>query len=579
MSDRLSNVVLLLFAGVFIALTISSYRQKSATVDEPNHLAAGYAALKLNDYHINPEHPPLLRMWAALPLLGMRGIDPNTNSVNWLPEERGLFSHEFLYEKNNADRLLYAARFMNVLLGVLLGAILFRWARALYGPGTAVVVLALYATEPNVLAHASVVTTDLGVACFIFIAVYFLWRLSQQLTMKNLVLTAAFLAIAQVSKFSALTLWPILFALLLVRVAGRSPWPCLVGVSRELRSRTGKALAAVSVVAAVFLVSFAAVWAAYGFRYAPSPKGSGLERLLTVPSVIERIPRFAKTLNWIDDHHLLPNACTQGFLLGEGLAQERRAYLLGKFSNVGWWYYFPIAFLIKTPVALLLLFFGGLTLIVTRWDARTDNDAFLLVPVAVYMLIAMATVNLNIGVRHILPVYPFVLLIAGKAVAWLWGSHGKLLRGGLLALCLFQAQETAFAYPNYIAFFNQFVGGPSNGYKYLADSNLDWGQDLKPLKKWMDNNGVSFVNLGYFGSADPVYYGIHCSYLPPRASFSEGRDDRLQLPGYVAVSVQYLLGVSEHLPNPSPYKKLLDSEPVAVIGQSIRVYWVDRSWW
>jgi hypothetical protein len=579
MSDRLSNVLLLLFAGVFIALTVSSYRQKSATVDEPNHLAAGYAALKLNDYHINPEHPPLLRMWAALPLLAMRGIDPNTNSVNWLPEERGLFSHEFLYEKNNADRLLYAARFMNVLLGVLLGVVLFRWAWALYGPGTAVVVLALYATEPNVLAHASLVTTDLGVACFIFIGVYFLWRLSQQLTMRNLALTAAFFAIAQISKFSALTLWPILFALLLIRVAGRSPWPCFGGASLELRSRTRKTLAAVSIVAAVFLVSFAAVWAAYGFRYAPSPKGSGLERLLTVPSVIERIPRLARLLNWVDGHHLLPNACTQGFLLGHGLTQERPAYLLGKISNEGWWYYFPIAFLIKTPVALLLLFFGGVTLVVGRRDALADNDAFLLVPVAVYMLIAMTAVNLNIGVRHILPVYPFVLLIAGKAVAWLWGSHRKILRGGLLALCLFQVEEMAFVYPNHLAFFNQFIGGSQNGYKYLADSNLDWGQDLKPLKKWMDQNGVPFVNLCYFGSADPAYYGIHCSYLPPPSTFATGRDNELRLPGYVAVSVQNLLGVSVNPPRPDLYKKLREAEPVAVMGYSIRVYWVERPWW
>jgi len=578
-SERLSIGVLLLFTGVFITFTVSSYRQESATVDEPHHLLAGYAALKLGDYRVDPEHPPLLRMWAALPMLAMRHVTLDTNSVNWLPKRPDLFIHEFVYEKNDADRLLYTARFMTVLLGLLLGIVLFQWAKKLYGFATAVLVLALYTTEPSLLAHAGLVTTDFGVACFMFSALYFLWRLSQELTWKNLILFAVFFALAQISKFSALALWPMLFVLLFARVAGYQPWSCSVGGSRTLGSRTGKVLAAASIVTAACLVSFAAVWAVYGFRYSPAPAGTGVERVLAVPHVLERIPHLAAVLNWIDRHHLLPNACTQGFLLGRGLAQERPAYLMGKISNVGWWYYFPVAFLVKTPAALLLLFFGGLMLMIARRDAWTETDVFLLVPVVVYVLIAMMARNLNIGVRHILPIYPFVLLIAGGAVAWLWESGRKTLRAGLLALCLFQVEETAFAYPNYIAFFNQFVGGPQNGYKYLADSNLDWGQDLKPLKKWMDKNGVSFVNLGYFGSADPVYYGIHCSYLPPRTIFFEGRDDRLQLPGYVAVSVQYLLGVSEHLPNTSPYKKLLDSEPVAVIGQSIRVYWVERPWW
>ena len=543
-SHRSANgLVLFVFAVIFVALTVSSYTQKSATVDEPQHLTAGYVALKLGDYRVDTEHPPFLRMWAALPLLGMRNVHCDTNSAYWLPIKPAPYSHEFLYEKNDADRLLYPARFMIVLLGLLLGAILFLWAQRLYGFWPAVVVLGLYTTEPNLLAHAGLVTTDFGLTCFLFVALYFLWRSMERLTLKTLALFIVFFVLAQISKFSALVLWPMVFVLLSIRVLRNQSWACCLGFVGECRSRTDRALVAGCLFAVLVLVSYAGLWAAYDFRYAPAPEGSRLERLLAVSSMAERVPRLAKWVNWIDNHHLLPNAYTQGFLLGRALAQQRPAYLLGRISDTGWWYYFPVAFLMKTPAALLLLFFGGLALMMRR-NGPGQNAVFLLVPVAGYLCVAMMTVNLNIGVRHILPIYPFVLLIAGKAVAGLWQSRRKILRAALLLLCLFQAEETAFVYPHYLAFFNQLVGGPQNGYRYLADSNLDWGQDLKLLKQWMDKNGVQTINLSYFGHADPAYYGIHGFYLVPIPPFAEGRERGPRLPGYVAVSVQNLLGLS-----------------------------------
>jgi len=571
-------VVLIIFSVIFLTLTISSYVQKSATVDEPQHLTAGYVALKLGDYHVDGEHPPFLRMWAALPLLAMRQVNLDTKSVNWLPMKPEFFSHEFLYLKNDADRLLYPARFMIVLLGILLGGILFCWAQKLYGFGPAVIVLAFYTTEPNILAHARIVTTDLGVTCFIFATLYFLWRATQELTLKNLSGLIVFCALAQVSKFSALILWPMLFVLMLVRVLRGSAWLCCIGSQRELASRASKILAATCIAGLLLLTSFTAIWAVYGFRYSPAPENSGLVRVIAPPVMTKRVPRLAAALNWIDEHHLLPNACAQGFLLGQGMVQKRPAFLMGQFSETGWWYYFPVAFLIKTPVALLLLFLGGLVLAVGRREELADNDAFILVPLVVYLTFAM-TSHFNIGLRHILPIYPFVLLIAGKMVARLWVNRRKILYAALGALCLFQIEETALVYPHYLAFFNQFVGGPRNGYKWLADSNIDWGQDLKLLKKWMDQHDVKAINLSYFGHADPAYYGIHCFYLPPVPFFAKGRDAGPGLPGYVAVSVQNLLGLAMDPPRPDLYKKLLESEPVAVIGYSIRVYRLERPWW
>ena len=339
-----------------------------------------------------------------------------------------------------------------------------------------------------------------------------------------------------------------------------------------------KMLTSLTIGLLLFVATIVAIWAVYGFRYIPAPKGSGLIRLVTQPAMAERIPRLARVMNWVDTRHFLPNASVQGFLAGQALHQKSQAFLMGRVSNVGWWYYFPIAFLIKTPVSLLLLFFGGILLALFQRKVLMDNDLFMLLPIAVYFPIAMVS-HLNIGLRHILPIYPFVLLIAGKAVARLWMSRQKMLHIVLGALCLFQAEEVAFVYPHYLAFFNQFIGGPRNGYKYLSDSNLDWGQDLKLLKRWMDKNGVQSVNLSYFGHADPVYYGINCAYLPPTPFFAKGRDSAPRFPGYVAVSVQNLIGVALDPPHRDFYEKLLGSEPVAVIGYSIRVYWVERPWW
>ncbi len=148
--------------------------------------------------------------------------------------------------------------------------------------------------------------------------------------------------------------------------------------------------------------------------------------------------------------------------------------------------------------------------------------------------------------------------------------------GVLLAFWVF---EFARVYPHNLAFFNQFVGGPQDGYEYLLDSNLDWGQDLKPLKKWMDQQGIQQINLAYFGTADPAYYGMQCTYLPGSPFFAQNQNSLPQLPGYVAISDTVLMGVYLNPAWRAFYKPLLKMQPVADIGYSIRVYKVDNRWW
>ncbi len=577
-------ISLLGFAAIFITLTVSSYVRESATWDEPQHLAAGYSALNFHDYRTDPEHPPFIRMWAALPLLMMDDIKFDLQRIDsmapamWVLGGQFYFCHDMLYIANDADHMLYAARFMIVLLGVLLGVLVFCWAQELFGFWPAAIVLGLYTIEPNLLAHTRLVTTDFGVTCFVFGTMYFLWRTTRRLSAGNLGGLVVFFTLAQISKFSAVLLGPIVSLLLIVRVCQRSPWKTSFGRVAQLSTLLAKLAAALALFLALVVVAWAAIWAVYDFRYLPSAVPQWRMEFYKDPLTLQRTPTLAKAVAWVDEHRLLPNAYSEGFLIGQAKAQKRSGFLAGSYRINGWWWFFPFAFLIKTPISVLLLFAMGVVLCLIRWRRFLDDSVYLLLPSGVFLAAAM-TAKLNIGARHILAIYPFVLLLAGYAVNRFYGAPRKPFRLVLASLCLLAIGEFISIYPHYLAFFNQFTGGPRNGHKYLIDSNLDWGQDLKGLKRWMDEYNVQHINLSYFGTADPAYYKINCTNLPGGPFFDEKIVSNPRLPGFVAVSATNLRGL--YFPDTlrNLYSPLLDTKPTAVIGYSIYVYWLDRPLW
>ncbi|MEI8063360.1 MAG: glycosyltransferase family 39 protein, partial [Verrucomicrobiota bacterium] len=383
--------VLFAFAIVFTGLCIFSYTQKSATWDEPQHLVRGCLGWR-GENRFDPEHPPLLRLWDTLPVSDFKcdtAIIDQISPADWAGLGQFQYAQITLYKMNDADRLLYRARFMNVLLGVLLGVLVFAWAYEWLGFWPATGALALFTFEPNIMAHSSLVTTDLGSTCFIFGTVYFLWRTCRHLSTGNLAGFTIFFTLAIISKFTSVLLVPIVVILL-----GVWAYQCK------------KFSVAAGIIIGLTLVSWLAIWAVYGFRYAPSANPNWLFHFnestpLSLP---------ARLAAWADAHRLFPNAFSQGFLLGQIKAQTRGAYLNGEISATGWWYYFPVAFLIKTPIAVLVLLAGGLVITGKLWRKFLDTPVFIVLPAALYFVTAM-TQRLNIGVRHILPVYPFVLLL------------------------------------------------------------------------------------------------------------------------------------------------------------------------
>lgn len=518
------------FAVVFLALTVGSFTRKSATWDEPFPVTGGYAALKFGDYRWSADHPPLLKMWCALPLLATPGVKFDlgtsavTNSVDWMFFRQMQGAAQFLYQQNDTERILYRARFMVALLGVLLGILIFCWAYELFGFWPATAALALYTLEPNILAHAGLATTDFGIACFLFGAVYFLWRATRQFSVWNVIGMSVFVGLAAVSKFSAILLAPILGILLLFRAWKKLPVLLLLAV-----------------------VAYGAVWAVYGFRYPASARFGDQIRLQHEAYIRQRVPTLATVMSVVDKHRLLPNACTEGFLFNQAQMQQRSAFLGGHYSNKGWRLFFPAAFLMKTPIPLLLLFVAGLVLCVWRYKELAQDGLFLLIPPAVFLGAAMVA-RINIGLRHILPVYPFVILLAGYAAAHLRVPFRRIAVCVLIAIA---AVESLLVFPDYLAYFNSFVGGSRNGYKYLVDSNLDWGQDLKGLKPWIDRqNTTATVYLSYFGTAQPSYYRIEAKRLPGYHDFFGGADLVPLRGGIYCISATMLQCVYSPFPGP-----------------------------
>jgi len=557
--------------ATFVVLAWTGARRNAPTWDEPAGIATGLAMWRHGDFRLDPEHPPLARLWATLPLTfddsvrfdasGPAFDDAHTWEVAW----------NTLYVHNHPDSLVFPARAMVLGLGVALLLIVFFWARALFGSGPALVATALGALEPNLLAHSVNATTDLP-ATFCFVATsYALWRLTRRLTPWNALATAFGVAAAIFTKFSMLVLGPALVVVLVLKVFGPGAWDSFRGA---LESRKARLVAASGVVVVTAFACVSLAWGAYGGRWkASAPQLT--ERILNVSAEKRsKVPGLSAIATVVSEYRLLPNALVEGFLLGRAKAVTRNSYLFGEISETGFAWYFPVAIAVKTPLLLLALVLVGLF---SLRSAKEPWVAAALVPPGLMLLGALVT-NLNIGLRHVLPLWPAFLLLAAAAVARLSTLVRPLAVHAVVPLVA--ALELVPAAPHWLAFFNVAAGGPGNGHRILVDSNLDWGQDLRGLGEWMRENrpGVP-LNLSYFGLADPAAYGMEHRWMPPAMPGQSRSVDLPKLPGVVAVSATYLHGVYMDPAVNQLYAPLLERTPAAVIGFTIFVYDVDRVWW
>ncbi len=563
-----TRLILAAFVCLYWFLAVSSNRQYSATYDEPIHLVGGYAALKTADYRFFIDHPPLLPMWMALPLALNSDVKLETRRLSWQRGDVFTICWEFLNQDNDPERLLTRARFMIVLLGIGMGLVVFFWARALYGLTTAAVLLALYGLEPNVLAHTSLATTDVGVTFLIIAALYMLHRVLRGLTFANIAGLCLAFGLAQASKYTALLLGPMVMIVLAYFSLGPEPWPCPWARSRAIIDRGKKLLVSSGLLVLIIAASMAVIWSAYRFSYEPTGAGPGLQSTTDElkPSVDETA-LASKICAWLDKHRLLPHKYLIGFSLAMMRDKTVHTYFNGVNRTESLWYFYPAVFALKTPTAFLILFILSARVFFSNSVVSKTDRIVILVPLAIYVMALMAS-SQNTGVRHMLLVYPLMILMAGSLVRRWLHDRRWAVPAVLSALLL---TEFLIIYPDYLASFNLLAGGPARGSRWLVDSNLDWGQDLKRLKSWMDNEGVQEVNLGYYGLADPDYYGIKYTRI---AGSTRLPWESPRLPGYLAVSMTLLMGIKSGEDVHEFYRPLRDAKPVAVIGRSMPVYWL-----
>ncbi len=561
--------ILLLFFGLILVQAIPSLQQESATFDELVRQLPGYLHLTAKEYRIHSDHPPFIKMLAALPLLFMEVKIPSLPE-SWTDLTRWNWHHDFLYVANDADRLVLFGRLAVLSLTLLLGYFVFRWSRELFGRAAACFALFLYSFEPNILAHGRLMNTDLAMAGFFFVTCYCFSRLARGVTLLRVLSTGITLGLALTTKYTAVMAFPILLLLALglafsrvpldVRVAGWSP--------AVLRGRAHKLLVLVGALIMIGVVAYGMIWAIHGFRYAA---GTGARYAFANPweRVLPEGPMARAAVLWARESRFLPEAYLHGLALGVGKG-TRLAFLMGETRIGGWWYYFVISVLLKTPLALLLLLVIAGARGRVCWRGRGLEAFFLLVPPLAYFTASCAG-SLNIGHRHILPIYPFLFVLAGSLIPWM-RRQKAVVTAGVAALGVWYIVSSASIFPHYLAYFNELVGGPNQGYKYLVDSNLDWGQDLKGLKRYMDAHGIRRVWLSYFGTASPDYYGIRYNYLPSYIIF-DPKDEIAPTP-FVAISATNLQGAyAEHIGvDPDFFKEFRTREPIAKIGYSIFLY-------
>jgi hypothetical protein len=534
----------------------------SATFDEPAHLAAGVEYWNWHDLSIYSLSPPLLRLWAAIPAVLARADAPPTDSERSRPivERHWLYADAFIAANfSRLPFLLLVARLGMIPISCFAGWVVYRWAGELYGRRSAAAACAMYCLNPSILANASLVTTDIGTAAAMLVSCWLWWRFCRGPSWRRWALACAAVLAAHLCKFTAVLLWPMMLAMA-VPLAVLRP-----------RRQWWKLPAGWFALGAATLVLLNAI---YGFHGTGRALGSFLFDSDSMQKLQHKLPAAFPSP--------VPTLILEGFDAQKRDTQDGYpAFLFGDIYKGTRWYYYPAALLCKLPLAMLLLLAAaGASTLARRGvpaPARHGGEWSIFLAIIVFAAGVMIFGDLNIGTRYLLPMFPLVFILISR----LWSIDPvpinapravmPYLRDALLALL---AIETLLVCPRFLTFVNFAVGGPSNGWRLLSDSDFDWGEGLIDLRHWMDDHHVPSVALAYFGYMDPAVYGIRFSPI-----IHPGQNQ------YVAVSSYFLDGMQNRMVTGRnqraviglPYGRQLQAkQPIAVAGHTIFIYSADE---
>jgi hypothetical protein len=527
-----------LLLGIVIVVALvrvaATHHLLAAVTDEPVHIAAGYDWLAGFGYSTDPTHPPLERILSALPLV-LEGVP----TPHYTFAARG---NDLLYSTDHYERHLSRARLGNLLffaIAILATAAL---AARFYGAAAGLVAALLFALQPSILGHAGVATTDLAVVAAVPVALLALYRWLDERSWRRTWQLGLALGLGALTKFSFVPFFGVV---------------AIVVLALRLR-RDALTKASAKQFAAMLLVAALTIWAGYRFTFEPiadaDPLGRvSVDRLTTGP--------LHEPANWFAAHVPVP---APQFFVGLFLVKIHNsdghdAFLFGRYSGHGWWYYFPVLFFYKTPIPFLLLFAWGCAALVRDRRGTLRRDAEPLILFAMLLLSVLPT-SINIGIRHVLPLYVFASAVAAYGVVSAWRATEAFGHTALAALLLWLTVGSFAAHPDYIAYFNEFAGDDPS--RIAVDSNLDWGQDLLRLGRFVHDEHIDSIHIAFDGSAILDRHGIHGDALQPNRAEK----------GWIVIC-ETAAKLSGEGPSRGHWYDWLDAyAPYARIGRSIRVY-------
>ena len=553
-----AGLLLIMFAISFFVM-----KGDSGIVDEIAHIPAGYSYLEYHDYRLNPEHPPLAKLIAAVPLVFLNLHQPSEDS-SWQNIDQWENGWHFLYRSgNNPDEILFWSRLPMIILAILLGILLYIWALEIFGPKTGLFVLFLYTFTPEFLAHGHLVTTDVAAALGFVLALYAFNKFLEKKTWKYLLLAGIAFGIAQLFKFSTFLLFAIFLLLIFIKAhfdkksGSTSYWEALWGYFKAYL------LISIISIVVVWIVYIPMVW-----NTPPDIEKLVINNNLTLDSRTQifrdlLFPLAGNPITRALGHYLL------GVMLVFGrVAGGNSTFILGYFSDKSIPWFFPLAFLLKTPATILVLSFFSLLYFFIR-KSRNSAEAWFLwliaVPFVIYWAISVKG-SLNIGTRHLIPTLPFLYLFIGMMMKDLIESKRLVANIAVIAIVFSLAIPVLAAYPKYLGYFNLFTYGQKT-YNLMVDSSLDWGQDLKRLAEFVKENDIKDIKIDYFGGGVPKYY-IPDSY--------EWRSGYEPTDGWLAISATFYQMSKLHGREEGKwsYDWLDQYRPVKIIGTSILLFYI-----
>lgn len=559
---------LLFIISANLVISLLSAAQNSITMDEVVYLSVGHLIVQRGLFYINPEQPLFPKVISAV----------FSSRLNPKMPESGVYVSQFWkLNREIVHKLTLWGRVPIIILGPILIWLCYLFASRLYGARAGLFAAFFVAFEPSLVAHQQMITGDYPFAVFVLASLFLFLELYEKFRISGLFAFGFLVALAFASKFTAVLLVPyFVLGLIFLSATPTRPRYKNSDIFPKLAIVQSKLLYGTLMLLASAVVAGFTIWTLYNFRVGRPADSITRGTSISIQRKIEEGDKTTKALlPWLYKKWPAPEYVLGLFKIIIR-AEGHPAYFFGKISDIGWPSYYPFAFLVKTSIPLLILFFVSAIIAIINFRKLDKREIWLWI----CWLIGMAffvNSKVDLGVRYILFLYPIAIVLFSKlASEKYFAKQAVRLAISISAIWLIIANVRTF--PNYISYFNEFIGGPKNGWRYLADSNLDWGQGLIQLRQLLDKHPeITNLQCSYFGAINPEYYGIKCDYLYSPFYVRELEYDfypRCEpTTGWLAISVNNYLGI--YFDNPDCYKWLKNYAPLYRVGNSIWVYHIE----